>query len=122
MDKILIICYVAADFGPYCGEVFKITPSMLGVFVEAPAWIQKTLMFKWLVNDGSLKVAEKHISKKDGENDPLKGVSAEGKAEEVSEAREQEVIEELNAPAEPEVEEKPKATRKKSKAKAVDAE
>jgi len=118
MGKFLMICYVAAAFGPYKGEMFSVTPSMIGTFVEAPEWIKDTLMFKWLVNDGSIKVAEQQITKKQGENDPMQGVSAEGKAEEISEAQEAEIVE--AATEEPKEEPvKPKRTRKK---KADDAE
>lgn len=80
MDKILIICYRCVGF-ELDGQKFFITPANLGVFVEAPAWIEKTYMFSLLVKDGSLKVADKHISMKEGENDPMKGITAEGKAE-----------------------------------------
>ena len=111
MDKFLMICYVSAVFGPNYGEVFTIKPSQIGIFVEAPVWIKETLMYKWLLKDGSIKVAEEQITKKQGENDPLEGVSAEGKDEKVSEEAEAEVKAEL-------IEEKPKKTRK---AKAVDA-
>jgi len=85
MDKFLMICYVCADFGPYNGELFRITPENKGVFVEAPGWVRKTLIFKWLVNDGSIKVADEQISRKQGENDPMEGISAEGKSVEASE-------------------------------------
>ena len=80
MDKFLMICYVCADFGPYRGEMFRITPDKIGIFVEAPGWIMDTVMFKWLVRDGSIKVADKQISRKEGENDPMKGMGADGKA------------------------------------------
>ena len=81
MGKILIICYVAAGFGPYDGQMFFVKPEQRGVFIEAPEWISQTIMFKGLVADGSLKVADEHISKKQGENDPMKGITAEGKEE-----------------------------------------
>ena len=103
MDKFLMICYVSADFNDRRGSIFRVGPKDLGNFIEAPVWIKDTLLFKWLVNDGSIKVAEQTISKKEGENDPMKGVSAEGKAEEKTEAHEAEVAE------------KPKATRKRAK-------
>lgn len=102
MDKFLMICYVAADFGPYEGEIFRITPDKIGLFVEAPGWVRNTLMFKWLVNDGSIKVADEQISKKEGENDPMKGIAADGKKEELHEEE----------PVEVKVS-KPKTTRKK---------
>ena len=80
MDKFLIICTVAADFYSRSGELFRIPASRLGEFIEAPVWIKDTLLFRGLVSDGSLKVAEKHISRKEGENDPMKDVGADGKA------------------------------------------
>lgn len=91
MDKILIICYRCAGF-ELDGEKFFITPANLGVFVEAPAWIEKTYMFSLLVKDGSLKVADKHISKKEGENDPMKGITAEGKEEKPEKPEEDKII------------------------------
>jgi len=104
MNKILIICYVCAEFF-LNGERFAIKPGQLGTFIEAPAWIKNTVMFKWLVNDGSLKVSNEHITKKQGENDPMKGMSAEGKKKEITEATEKKVIEEQKAPEEPKAEE-----------------
>ena len=95
MGKILIICYACANFGPVNGEWFRITPEMLGQFVEAPEWITETLLFRWMLNDGTVKVAEKHISKEQGENDPYKGVAADGKDEKVSEAKEEEIVEKV---------------------------
>ena len=95
MDKFLMICYVCADFGPVNGELFRITPENKGIFVEAPAWIKNTIIYKWLVADGSIKVADEQISKKQGENDPMKGISAEGKAVEEPEAEPVEVKTEI---------------------------
>lgn len=92
-NKFLMICKVCADFGPYNGEMFRITPDKRGVFVEAPMWVKSTLMFKWLLNDGSITVAESSSVKKKEENDPMEGISAEGKKEEISEANEAEVAE-----------------------------
>ena len=80
MDKFLMICYVCADFGPYNGELVRITPENKGIFVEAPAWIKRTLIYKWLLEDGSIKVADVQITRKQGENDPMKGIGADGKA------------------------------------------
>ena len=116
MNKFLMICYVAALFTQ--GELkFEITAGMRGTFIEAPEWIKDTLLFKWLLSDGSIKVAEEQISKKQGENDPMKGMSAEGKNEEVTEAHEAEMTAEAPAEEEPKPEKKTKATRKKGDAK-----
>lgn len=136
MKKILIICYVCADF-VLNGNRFSVKPNQLGAFIEAPEWIKNTIMFKLLVKDGSLKVSNEHISKKQGENDPMQGMSAEGKKKEITEAKEKAVIAEQKAddkpageteapeddePAseEPKAEEKPK-TAKAKKPKADDA-
>ena len=97
MNKFLMICYVAADFGPFEGEMFRVTPNMISTFIEAPEWIKDTIMFKWLLADGSIKVAEQQITKKQGENDPLAGMAADGKDAKVSEAQEAE-IEKKTAP------------------------
>ena len=113
MEKFLMICYVAADF-VLNGEVFSIRASQIGTFVEAPIWVKDTLMFKWLVADGSLKVADETISKKKGENDPMEGIAASGKAEEVAEAVEEEIVDA--------VEEKPVKKPRAKKAKKDDAE
>lgn len=102
MKNILIICYVCADF-VLNGNRFSVKPGQLGTFIEAPEWIKNTLMFKLLVKDGSLKVSNEHISKKQGENDPMKGMSAEGKKQEITEAAENKAVEDqkaADAPAE----------------------
>lgn len=79
MDTFLMICYVAADFCGRNGEKFRVTPDKIGVFVEAPAWIRETLLFKMLVKDGSIRIGVTTEDKKKLENDPMEGVTAEGK-------------------------------------------
>ena len=111
MDKFLMICYVCADFASRNGDVFRIRPNNLGTFVEAPEWVKDTLLFSWLVKDGSIKVADEQITRKQGENDPLKGITAEGKDETIAKAAEEK---------EETVEEKPTKTRAK-RAKKDDA-
>lgn len=81
MDKFLMICYVAADFVSPRGDIFRITPDKIGVFVEAPGWVQNTLLFKMLVKDGSIKVGEQRAEIKKLENDPMEGIGADGKEE-----------------------------------------
>ena len=115
MDTFLMICYVAADFSNRMGDTFRVTPAQIGTFVEAPTWVKDTLLFSWLVKDGTVKVAEKTISKKQGENDPMEGVAADGKDEAVSEAVEEEI---KDAVKEPEKLVKPRTKKTK---KAVDA-
>ena len=101
MDTFLMICYVAADFGPYKGEIFRVTPDKLGIFIQAPAWIKETLMFKWLLQDGSIKIGLDKEEQKKLENDPMEGISSEGKAEEISAAAEEAEIAAENAEDEP---------------------
>ena len=78
MDTITIICAVAAMFKNKDGEVFKVTPAQRGVIVQAPAWIQKTLLFEMLASDGSLKFVTPY-NRVQVENEPLLGLNAEGK-------------------------------------------
>ena len=120
MEKFLMICYVAADFGPYDGDMFRVTPTMIGTFIEAPVWVKDTLLFKWLIKDGSIKVAEEQITKKQGENDPMEGMAASGKDEAVAVAAEKEATEHIEEAAEgqkesPAEEEKPAAEEKPAK-------
>ena len=117
MKKFLMICYVASLFVNRDGDKFHITPDKLGVFIEAPEWIKETLLFKMLLKDGSIKVAEQQITMKQGENDPMDGVSAEGKDAAVSEANEAEAQEEKPAeePAEEPAEKPAKKTTRKAK-------
>ncbi len=82
MDKFLMICAVAADFGPYDGEIFSVKAKDIGIMIQAPAWIKNTLMYKWLLEDGSITVADNKVAQKKMENDPLGGLTAEGKKEE----------------------------------------
>ena len=73
-----IICMVAADFCGPDGQVFSVTAKDKGIIITAPEWIKDTLMFKLLASDGSLKFVTK-ANQKEAENDPLKGINAEGK-------------------------------------------
>ena len=81
MEKFLMICYVAADFGPFNGEMFQVTPDKIGAMIMAPAWIKDTLIFKWLLKDGSITMADNKPQQKKLENDPMAGITPEGKAE-----------------------------------------
>lgn len=82
MDKFLMICSVAADFGPYKGEFYRVRPEDIGLLLMAPVWIQDTILFKWLLNDGSIKIANSADEQRKLENDPLEGLAADGKKEE----------------------------------------
>ena len=78
----LIIPYVCAEFHDFSGNpVFRITPAMRGTMVEAPDAIKQDILFDMLVTDGSIKVPETAAQKKVLENDPMVGVTAEGKSE-----------------------------------------
>lgn len=73
-----IICAVAADFVNSDGDKFSVTAKEIGLIKEAPEWIKKTLLFKWLASDGSIKYVTKS-NRIEAENDPLAGLNAEGK-------------------------------------------
>ena len=94
MNKFLMVCYACADFVGKNGDVFSVTPKQLGIFIEAPEWIKGTNIFKWMVSDGTIKMALKDGEKKKLENDPMEGISAEGKAKEITEAAEKAMTEE----------------------------
>lgn len=119
MKNILIICYVAAEF-VLNGQRFSVTPGKIGCFIEAPAWIRDTIMFKWLVKDGSLKVSNEHITKKQGENDPMKGMSAEGKTMEISKAAEDTLMKPKKEAEEPAEEPQPLIKEAKPKKEAAE--
>ena len=74
------------------------------------------MLFTWLVNDGSIKVALDTKEQKKLENDPLEGVNAEGKDEAKAEEEEPAVAEVA------EEEEAPKAAPKKTSSKAKKGE
>ena len=106
-----IICYVAADFVNSEGGKFSVTGKELGVIKEAPEWIKDTLLFKWLVNDGSIKFVTRS-NRISAENDPLAGISAEGK--EIRTEEETPVNAPENSDEEGEKEEKPEQPKKKT--------
>ena len=105
-----IICAVAADFVNSDGDIYSVKGKEIGLIKEAPEWIANTLMFKWLVKDGTLKFVTKE-NRIQAENDPLAGLNAEGKAI----ASEDEKA--VNDPVEVETEapKKRKTTRQKKK-------
>ena len=99
MDKFLMICYVAADFRGPDGQMFRVTPERLGTFIETPVWVKGTLLFKMLMNDGSIKIALES-EKKELENDPMKGIGADGKeTEEKPEEVDTKLLKTRKAPA-----------------------
>lgn len=78
----LIIPYVCAEFRDFSGNpIFRITTSMRGNMITAPETIRQDILFDMLVADGSIKVPETAAQKKVLEQDPMVGVTAEGKSE-----------------------------------------
>lgn len=76
----LIVPYVCAEFVDDKGDVlYRIKPEMLRTMQEAPESIANTLLFKMLVNDGSIKTPETAAQKKLLEQDPTLGMGADGK-------------------------------------------
>lgn len=98
MDTFLMICAVAADFGTRDGDHFAVTPRQIGSFIQAPAWIRDTLLFRLLLRDGSIKIALGADNRKQLENEPLAGLNAEGKKD-PAEAPEAEAPADAQAPA-----------------------
>ena len=89
MKTFLMICHVAATFKSLDGKAtFKVEANKLGDFVMAPECIKETLLFKGLVKDGSITVAKNDAEQKKLENEPMDGISAEGKSKEITEAAE----------------------------------
>lgn len=81
MDNITIVCSVAAEFTTGKGgrEVFMIRPSDRNLIMTAPAWIEKTLLFRMLVQDGSMRYVTRE-NRVQMENEPTTGIQADGKA------------------------------------------
>ncbi len=78
----LIIPYVCAEFRDVSGNpIFRITPAMRGTMITVPEAIRQDILFDMLVADGSIKVPETAAQKKTLEQDPIVGVTAEGKSE-----------------------------------------
>ena len=77
----LIVPYVCAEFRDRSGTVIhRITPDMRGVMQEAPDAIRQDLLFGLLVADGSIRTPETESRKKALEQDPLVGVTPEGRS------------------------------------------
>jgi hypothetical protein len=76
----LILSRVCADFYDKRNNLlFRITPSDLGLFVDAPEAIREDPLFQMLVDDKSIKFPEDAKTNKALENDPYAGATAEGK-------------------------------------------
>ena len=77
----LILSRVCAEFHNAKGEVvFAVTPAIRNLFVEAPDSIREDLLFRLLVNDGSLEATVPEARQKMLENDPAADHDASGKA------------------------------------------
>lgn len=76
----LILSRVSAAFHNRKGEtVFTVRPGQLNTFLEAPEEIREDPLFDMLSADGSLEAVKSVQQRKKLENDPLQGVTPEGK-------------------------------------------
>ena len=76
----LIIPYVCAEFRNKGGNpIFRITADMLRTIQTVPDAIKQDLLFDMLVQDGSIKTPETVAQRKLLEQDPMLGMTAEGK-------------------------------------------
>ena len=77
----LILSRVCAEFHNAKGEVvFAVTPATRNIFVEAPDSIREDILFRMLINDGSLEAAVPEARRKMLEQEPTAGTDASGKA------------------------------------------
>ena len=78
-----LLSRVCAEFTDGKGKViYRIRPNDRLVYKDdAPEAIRGDLLFRMLVADGSIKVPETAAQKKVLEQDPMVGVTAEGKSE-----------------------------------------
>ena len=84
----LIIPYVCAEFRDRNGNrIHRITPEMRGCLTEVPDAVRQDLLFDMLVADGSIKVPQNESQKKVLEQDPMVGVSPEGKSDVLKEEK-----------------------------------
>ena len=77
----LIIPYVCADFRDKSGNtIFRITPDMIRTMQEVPEAIKQDLLFDMLVADGSIKTPETAAQRKLLEQEPMLGMTADGRS------------------------------------------
>ena len=77
----LIIPYVCADFRDKSGNtIFRITPDMIRTMQEVPEAIKQDLLFDMLVVDGSIKTPETAAQRKLLEQEPMLGMTADGRS------------------------------------------
>ena len=77
----MIIPYVCADFRDKSGNtIFRITPDMIRTMQEVPEAIKQDLLFDMLVADGSIKTPETAAQRKLLEQEPMLGMTADGRS------------------------------------------
>ena len=77
----LIVPYVAAEFFDKTGNrLFKITPEMRAAFTEVGENVWQDPLFRMLVNDGSIKIITDDTNRRALENNPMAGITPEGKS------------------------------------------
>ena len=75
----LIVSRVCAEFHDQHGNpVFRITPAMLGGFIQMPEEVKEDLLFHQLVRDGSITYARTDADRIRLENDPMANTNADG--------------------------------------------
>ena len=76
----LMMSRVCAEFHDSKGvPIFTVTPTRRNTFVMAPEEIREDPLFQMLVNDGALTADVTPAERRNLENDPMAGVTAEGK-------------------------------------------
>ena len=77
-----IISYVCAEFHNRRGEpILTISPAMVKqILTNVPEEIRDDPLFRMMVDDGSLTAVDSVEKRKQLENDPLRGITPEGKA------------------------------------------
>ena len=76
----LMMSRVCAEFHDAKGvPIFTVTPTRRNTFVMAPEEIREDPLFQMLVNDGALTADVTPAERRNLENDPMAGVTAEGK-------------------------------------------
>ena len=83
-----IVSHVCAEFRNARGEtIFAVPPSKLHMVLDnEPDEIREDPLYHMMLSDRSLSAVESKEEKKLLENDPLHGISAEGKAAEPADA------------------------------------
>ena len=76
----LMMSRVCAEFHDAKGvPIFTVTPTRRNTFVMAPEEIREDPLFQMLVNDGALTADVTPAERRNLENDPMAGVTAEGR-------------------------------------------